>query len=1754
MQFMYEMCMLQEEDLAHFHVTTTEYISFRSDYLYNECDFILKETERSLDTLILFIYHRIEMDIKVLNTLLAICVDAKFSSCSEATSFIQQYIVQYSGYHPSGYKQSSSQSSNNASVGAGIAKALLQHTRCMAFKWLVIFVDTFQFWRVFDVHSCQNQYRAMSSPGASISARSGPTNADSSNIAASGVVAIVSSPSLIHALVSKDEFDESIFNSIHNLVKKCSIESTGSDKNNSTSANGTNLDTNTNTIGPGMVLALLWGLFLNLFSSAHDSEGRSNGNGNAKFIEWVGQRHHGIISRACADGAIQYFEWLCQEVIPTPAAPAHALATSPSDVSRNSNHNDNDVNSDSYTTRGNRERDNKTSKRHTFISSSKDTGTDRIVYCLILQEYLNALLRVTLFNQKTSNIQQYRQGKRNHGVLTLQSDKFLTIISTMVSFIKMIYANQGDVCESFWRLWNVFLANENIDEIPPNALYPMCYLVSILHEYATCSPEYLLCILESLVYDSESSLQVVVMFTKQISTRYWIPISDIECITELQSQRSNKSYDNSTNVTRNKEAKKTKTIIKYGDDIDMAYAHHLIEMSSSCHLQIKLKSNSSFSQRNEVSNGRLLPHIGGMQSNLNRNVDDDSSMVVIEGCKDQEKSILVSWNDGSWTTWMYVAMDLLMKDSRGRGGDVSQGTWKAIAVDTVYDKNLWYSMKCFTTIFHYGQTAALTACSKHWEQLCLFNYLQKCQFSTDVTSKIFHEVYIQYGNHQLKQPNVTFYEFLVKEDSKFLSDIVFEICHRSNLNIVNLMLPKLIESQIPPFINIISDHAILLLTSELTSNFSIKLQSQSTVSTWRYHVVSCIQLICNLIITSPPTSTYVIRKLMLSLENIHLGNNMINSNAVDSGHKWITVLQFITHSCDAPMYNFDITVQFLILVHVIIKKIFSPIPPQVESVHELFTVMDASGNGLISRNEFVLGMKHLGYDVSISVVDMLFQKITLHNGSTHDNTSIGFTDLIKYLDADENSSDNSFVAAGDTNYIKDGNRKKRILNDVEMAENELKNLLNNLISPEGLNRKMISESIQKCVTIYCLDILNHSDERWRYSDVSRGGSFSLIKKSLQLSCMEILNDIMNGSIPTHMNTNKTTVEDNLLSNENIIIKIVLQTFIENKEFQRMLLSNIFSFSVIASRHNEMRDRYNKEISSNGVSQGNGRTMKGIINASIEYRNVLSIGALPSLPVDYSNISHYGDMNENISLLEEISYQSITFLLNLLNVTNVIGKNAPQDINDANYDHQLINDAYFKIKQLLHSKVNEFDDLCAPHHPTPAKSSTLNVNAESSGVYDNGVFSYKRITCTYFTLLCGLVDYPYGASSIMYQPRSSHLPDLSMQLINNMIRYCACISHRYHFAFDDKNGVSKMFIDGIGIQNIPFFCKSICLALQSNLESDERKETILNLLLTLSTYEPSSLVHLFHVREEDNRNSDGDSRGVGDSGSNSTSIWESLQSKISRSHSDSLDNNLLMKTLIGMIYRIEDLMDKSPQLIIIINKLLCSLFDQSAAIHGIGRILLCFCLKKTFWEKITYPLTLDIPHITLLSEISDSNGNKIRNHCYILQVHASVLHILTSERFGTLFYVKDKFASEYSLGSDGSKNQPNPLSVFDLAERVEHIVNQFFERCNQSHRFVSWVRHYMIVDIDNELMQKCGELAKKLGLSLSKLVMPSNDQSMSQFGNNYVYDVNTVIRMGKNHAIGEKVRSNIIGENAWKNFINHLSHLNCMLSVVDSQVM
>lgn len=590
---------------------------------------------------------------------------------------------------------------------------------------------------------------------------------------------------------------------------------------------------------------------------------------------------------------------------------------------------------------------------------------------------------------------------------------------------------------------------------------------------------------------------------------------------------------------------------------------------------------------------------------------------------------------------------------------------------------------------------------------------------------------------------------------------------------------------------------------------------------------------------------------------------------------------------------------------------------------------------------------------------------------------------------------------------------------------------------------------------------------------------------LTLSCIKILSIILNTASPSTPDIIRTPAFINASN-------YFFNRFIEDKQLLDILVNSCLNLGLTALQH--------AFTSSPRESR---RSLKSFIFEPTKILPGADSGGLqPSiLPVNYLGGADRRN-NVHIDLLEEITLQVI-YLFNLI-------------LDLSNQDNMTTNPQYQKCASLFLESMFETASTSGSGYFGISRMHPLLTAHSSSAI------TSVDLPCQNLAVLVSLLDYP-SSPLLPIIGHSTKIPIAAIQLLTKVT--CTLKLCNDNHLIDRRS-----LIDGLGYQNIEPFCRTICSWMVSKSNAG-LKFASLDFLSALCHTEPLVIVLLMKVSSSDTL----------------------AGSKLAISS----EASLLSQTIEKLLQKAEYLNDRHPILLAKLYELILGFLEKSHH-RSIGQFILNLAKLPSFWESVTVPLMHDVtpPPSPELGDTLDASNylhgfdlsmkyerdGVIPDYCGRLLCHALALRILSRERFGTMFFID---SSDLMLDTKSSDKD----QLHQVAERIEKNVDLFFERANNSHRFLSWVKHYMKVDIDYSFHKQTELTAKTVGFNLASLLAkPRHSRNgFSCYGGCYIYSFQLVKKM-----FGT-VDSHTSEWRSWNALLNHIVHLNCMWSVADSQV-
>jgi Ca2+-binding EF-hand superfamily protein len=669
------------------------------------------------------------------------------------------------------------------------------------------------------------------------------------------------------------------------------------------------------------------------------------------------------------------------------------------------------------------------------------------------------------------------------------------------------------------------------------------------------------------------------------------------------------------------------------------------------------------------------------------------------------------------------------------------------------------------------------------------------------------------------------------------------------------------------------------------------------------------------------------------------------------------------------------------------------------------------------------------------------------------------------------------------------------ISDLHRAQLGLSMLLHDVIYPESRESSQLAESLAMAVTVYCTDCLAQMN-RWTY--------ISLLHKSeLALSCLQILSSILSASSfhsPSIIRTPAVTQA----------CEYFFQRFGDDKQLQESLVQSCLDLSLSAL-----------QMTFTTPHRETSRSLKSFISEPTTILPGTDSGGLQPniLPVNFFSGLVGKSAPLHVDLMEDISVQTMQIFIQILEMAA-----HPSEVESS---QSLAKNCAIQLVDILFSSAGaSATGLFGNFMANPL------LTAHSSSAITN-----IDLPCLYFAVLVSFLDYPSSplTPTIGY---ATTLPTVAGQLLGKLI-----------VALQVLKGPKsrRSFVDGLGYQNILPFCQTVCAWIRSKTNPG-LKHVLLDLLLTLSNCEPLVIVLLLNVPAD-----------------------ASADERAKMSHPVRPDNSLLATTIDKFLQKSEYLYENHPILLGKLFELILSFIERSNHL-SIGHLILNLARTTNFWDSITVPLMSDVPPTPtpgpgdsqdasqylhgFALEMQYERSGLTSLHCSRLKTHALALRILARERFGTMFFID---TTDLLLETRASDKDQRPSSPHHgIAEKIEKIVDAFFERANNSHRFLSWVKHYMRVEINYSLQQEAEENAKSICLNFGSLLAKPRAPSVGlpPYGGSYIYSFRVAERMRdivQFHSVKASVGRDSNSLANWNQLLRHIVDLNCMWSVADSQV-
>ncbi len=209
---------------------------------------------------------------------------------------------------------------------------------------------------------------------------------------------------------------------------------------------------------------------------------------------------------------------------------------------------------------------------------------------------------------------------------------------------------------------------------------------------------------------------------------------------------------------------------------------------------------------------------------------------------------------------------------------------------------------------------------------------------------------------------------------------------------------------------------------------------------------------------------------------------------------------------------------------------------------------------------------------------------------------------------------------------------------------------------------------------------------------------------------------------------------------------------------------------------------------------------------------------------------------------------------------------------------------------------------------------------------------------------------------------------------------------------------------------------------------------------------------------------------------------------------------LVDALLHLISSADHLYALEPQTLHTLYQLLICICKASEY-HILVKTTLALIQSKKFWDYVTTPLMLDVPRVPSVqvqyrpysaqlwaesvlqshhgfadqavaalqdevSQYADNSGldeleNETVLHCHRLKCHAAALELLSIERYGKFYEI------------DAA-----------VALQITKKMQAFYVKATETHRFISWIKHYLLISVDQAVVASVETLSNVLGVKLT----------------------------------------------------------------------
>lgn len=230
-------------------------------------------------------------------------------------------------------------------------------------------------------------------------------------------------------------------------------------------------------------------------------------------------------------------------------------------------------------------------------------------------------------------------------------------------------------------------------------------------------------------------------------------------------------------------------------------------------------------------------------------------------------------------------------------------------------------------------------------------------------------------------------------------------------------------------------------------------------------------------------------------------------------------------------------------------------------------------------------------------------------------------------------------------------------------------------------------------------------------------------------------------------------------------------------------------------------------------------------------------------------------------------------------------------------------------------------------------------------------------------------------------------------------------------------------------------------------------------------------------------------------------------------------------ILSVMANAESLYTEDPRALHILYEFL-AVICKATDYHILVKTALFLIQSKKFWDHVTAPLMFDLPASPKLDSVISpftaelfqpapkspldileggvrrtgsltgrvqDLASEVNLHAHRLHCHAAALTLLSIERYG-VFYEID----------------------VTVALATTKKLQAFYVKATESHRFISWIKHYLLISVDGVATAALEERAHELGFDLHELVTFSDLRPEARYGVDYKFDTAKLSISLENH--------------------------------------